>query len=317
MSSSSIALKKKKFEIEIIMVEPDGIGVYATFDGGYFTRTLSTVDVKKVFPELNVSNYVGAPAEYLFNKNDDITVFTYQGVLDINYWYYDSKDDHRFNYVEIDPGSIKGTRRIKFLNIYDGNPIPVEQVDQPLYLIFLYQILERTQPNSDGEYVIKSAVEIKWLDDESVPALSSGKDPISLLTSPKQEGLFAVLEFEGNNIASGEVRALTNRLRSELVGKGQLTIIERGKMEEILKEQAFQQTGCVSSECAVEVGKLLGVQNIITGSISKVGNIYSVEARAVSVESGEIIKTAVYDHSGDIGGLLTQGMRKVAEELGK
>ena len=24
-----------------------------------------------------------------------------------------------------------------------------------------------------------------------------------------------------------------------------------------------------------------------------------------------------YDHSGDIGGLLTQGMRKVAEELGK
>ena len=88
-------------------------------------------------------------------------------------------------------------------------------------------------------------------------------------------------------------------------------------MEEILKEQAFQQTGCVSSECAVEVGKMLGVQNIITGSISKVGTIYSVEARAVSVESGEIIKTAVYDHSGDIGGLLTQGMRKVAEELGK
>jgi hypothetical protein len=25
----------------------------------------------------------------------------------------------------------------------------------------------------------------------------------------------------------------------------------------------------------------------------------------------------VYDHSGDIGGLLTQGMKKVAEELGK
>ena len=130
-------------------------------------------------------------------------------------------------------------------------------------------------------------------------------------------GIIAVLEFEGNNISSSEVRALTNRLRSELVGKDQLTIIERGKMEEILKEQAFQQTGCVSSECAVEVGKMLGVQNIITGSISKVGNIYSVEARAVSVASGEIIKTAVYDHSGDIGGLLTQGMRKVAEELGK
>ena len=113
-------------------------------------------------------------------------------------------------------------------------------------------------------------------------------------------GFIAVLEFEGNDISPSEARALTNRLRSELVGKGQLTIIERGKMEEILKEQAFQQTGCVSSECAVEVGKMLGVQNIITGSISKVGTIYSVEARVVSVESGEIIKSATYDHYGNI-----------------
>ena len=145
-----------------------------------------------------------------------------------------------------------------------------------------------------------------------VPAVkSTGVSIVSI------SGFIAVLEFEGNNIPSGEVRALTDRLRSELVTIGQLTIIERGKMDEVLKEQAFQQTGCVSSECAVEVGKLLGVENIITGSISRVGTIYSVSARAFSVASGEIIKTAVYDHSGDIGGLLTQGMKKVAEELGK
>ena len=150
------------------------------------------------------------------------------------------------------------------------------------------------------------------------------KEPVSspVVTAVKSTGVsisgfIAVLEFEGNNISSGEVRALTDRLRSELVTIGQFTIIERGKMDEVLKEQAFQQTGCVSSECAVEVGKLLGVENIITGSISRVGTIYSVSARAFSVASGEIIKTAVYDHLGDIGGLLTQGMRKVAEELGK
>ena len=147
-------------------------------------------------------------------------------------------------------------------------------------------------------------------------------DPIPVITALKSSGVslsgfIAVIEFEGNNISSGEVRALTDRLRSELVTIGEFTIIERGKMDEVLKEQAFQQTGCVSSECAVEVGKLLGVENIITGSISRVGTIYSVSARAFSVASGEIIKIAVYDHSGDIGGLLTQGMRKVAEELGK
>ena len=88
-------------------------------------------------------------------------------------------------------------------------------------------------------------------------------------------------------------------------------------MEEVLKEQSFQQTGCVSSECAVEVGKLLGVEQIVSGNISKVGDYFSVTARVVSVSTGEIVRSTIYDHSGDIGGLLTQGMRKVAEELGK
>ena len=129
----------------------------------------------------------------------------------------------------------------------------------------------------------------------------------------------AVLDFEGIGVSQEEARALSNRFSSEflVLSSGRYVLVERQQMGEILQEQGLQQSGCVSSECAVEVGKLLGVENIITGSISKVGTIYSVEARAVSVESGEIIKTAVYDHSGDIGGLLTQGMRKVAEELGK
>ena len=165
---------------------------------------------------------------------------------------------------------------------------------------------------SSGLWVNDFLKEKESVSETSSPITTSVKSSGSSIS-----GFVAVLEFEGNGISSSEAKALSNRLRSELVTIGELTIIERGKMDEVLKEQAFQQTGCVSSECAVEVGKLLGVENIITGSISKVGTIYSVEARAVSVETGEIIKSAVYDHSGDIGGLLTQGMRKVAEELGK
>ena len=130
-------------------------------------------------------------------------------------------------------------------------------------------------------------------------------------------GAIAIVDFEGNGIASSEARALTDRLRTELLGTSQFKIIERGNMEEILQEQAFQQSGCVSSECAVEVGKLLSVENIIIGSISRVGSINSVTARVVSVETGEIIRTAVYDHTGDLGSLLTEGMKKVAQKLGE
>jgi len=34
-------------------------------------------------------------------------------------------------------------------------------------------------------------------------------------------------------------------------------------MEQILVEQGFQQSGCTTNECMVEVGKLIGVENIV------------------------------------------------------
>ena len=77
-------------------------------------------------------------------------------------------------------------------------------------------------------------------------------------------------------------------------------LLERGKMDEVLKEQGFQQTGCVTSECAVEVGNMLGVQQMIGGSIGKVGSIYTVSARVIDVQTGEVLKSANYDHIGDI-----------------
>ena len=125
----------------------------------------------------------------------------------------------------------------------------------------------------------------------------------------------AVVDFNGNNISDGEVRALTDRLRTELFNTKYFKVIEREMMQEVLKEQGFQQSGCTTDECMVEIGRLIGVEKIIGGSISKVGNIYSVSSRIVNVETGEIEKTEVYDHKGDIGQLLTEGMRMVAVGL--
>jgi curli biogenesis system outer membrane secretion channel CsgG len=147
----------------------------------------------------------------------------------------------------------------------------------------------------------------------SAPSVSSPKNDITELP-PLPETLtnIAVVDFNGNNISDGEVRALTDRLRVELFKTKYFKVIEREMMEEVLKEQGFQQSGCSTDECMVQIGRLIGVQKIIGGSISKVGNIYSVSSRIVNVETGEIEKTEVYDHIGEIGQLLTNGMREVA-----
>ena len=125
----------------------------------------------------------------------------------------------------------------------------------------------------------------------------------------------AVLDFDINNVSQSDVRALCDRLREELFKTKKYRVLERGMMEEIMKEQKFQLSGCVSTECIVEVGQLTGVQKMVGGSVSKVGSVYSVSSRIIDVETGEISNMSSYDHTGDMGGLLTQGMRIVAIEL--
>ena len=130
-----------------------------------------------------------------------------------------------------------------------------------------------------------------------------------------QEITIAVLDFEGKGVSQSETSTLTDRLRDEMFKTGVYIVLERGKMDEVLKEQGFQQTGCVTSECAVEVGNMLGVQQMIGGSIGKVGNIYTVSARVIDVQTGEVLKSTNHDHIGDIGQLLLKGMKTVVQQL--
>lgn len=55
------------------------------------------------------------------------------------------------------------------------------------------------------------------------------------------------------------------------------------------------------------MGQLLGVDQIVVGSVGKVGSVYSLNVRLVSVQTGEILQTQVADVQGDLARLLTQG----------
>lgn len=103
----------------------------------------------------------------------------------------------------------------------------------------------------------------------------------------EQKPTVAVLKLSGGGFAAEDLEGFSNRLRVELFETGAFTVVEREQMEAILKEQGFQQTGCTNAECAVEVGQMLNVQFMITGSLDKVGNIYTINLRKVDVESGE------------------------------
>ncbi|MCB0283889.1 MAG: hypothetical protein KDF60_14985 [Calditrichaeota bacterium] len=137
-----------------------------------------------------------------------------------------------------------------------------------------------------------------------------------ILTSFQIEKIpIAIIDLDANGISISEVKTLTDRLRNELFYSKKFQVLEREKMEEILVEQGFQQSGCTSNECLVEAGKLINVKHIIGGSVGKVGQTYTVSLRMIDVEKGKIISIATQDYKGQIDGLLTFVIPKISKEI--
>lgn len=132
---------------------------------------------------------------------------------------------------------------------------------------------------------------------------------------PGNRTQIAVLNLETPALDAGAGLVLSDRLRSELVGTGAFRVIEREKMNTILREQGFQRSGCTSDACAVEIGKILNISKICAGSVGRVGSIYTVNLRLIDVHSGEIMISLTADCEGPVETLLTETMKKLAAEL--
>ena len=150
-------------------------------------------------------------------------------------------------------------------------------------------------------YIIKDNDEAE----PAVPVAASGISPLTI----------AILDFEGIGVSAQEARVLTNRLGTHMVQLGRYQVIERGQMEQILTEQDFQMTGCTSNECAVEIGQLIGAQQMLAGSFGKLGTVYTIDMRIIDVLTGRITKTTSYDIEGSINRLLTEGLAEAVKRI--
>ena len=134
----------------------------------------------------------------------------------------------------------------------------------------------------------------------------------SILLSQTQ---IAVVDFEALGVSNEDARALTNRLMVEMHRTNKFMVLEREMLDKIIEEQKFQLSGCNSDVCLVELGQIANVQQIVGGTISKVGDIYTITARLISVETGEVVESALFDHSGNISQLMKSGMENIATQL--
>jgi TolB-like protein len=111
----------------------------------------------------------------------------------------------------------------------------------------------------------------------------------SMLTNPK----IAVIPFsyiDNKPDIDGAGAIISERLTNRIVQTKSYKVIDRQNLEKILQEQKFQASGLVDSETAKSLGKILGVEAIVTGTMSQmVGNKIEVYAKLIKTETAEIL----------------------------
>lgn len=127
----------------------------------------------------------------------------------------------------------------------------------------------------------------------------------------------AVMPFTaGSSFDSGALVGLSSAMGTQLVKTGKFRVLEREQVDAILREQSFQQSGaCDGGECAIEVGKLLSVDRLVVGHVAKVGDIFTLSARLVNVESGITERSVTRNGSTKPETVLTRAIPLAAKEL--
>tara|TARA_B100000315_G_scaffold223352_1_gene228069 strand:+ start:1020 stop:3899 length:2880 start_codon:yes stop_codon:yes gene_type:complete len=125
----------------------------------------------------------------------------------------------------------------------------------------------------------------------------------------------AVIQFESEKISKSRVRSLTDRLRTELEDAGIYNVMDKKSMEDILDEGDFEYDDCISTDCAIEVGIIVGSDRIITGSMSRADKSYTISASIIDIESGKIINQHSIDCSCPLQTFRTETILQMAAAL--
>ncbi|MBI5410915.1 MAG: hypothetical protein HZA21_02880, partial [Nitrospirae bacterium] len=128
---------------------------------------------------------------------------------------------------------------------------------------------------------------------DALPRVSSGassaaKFPSSLVVS--------VLYFEDrtrNPELGWMKKGLADMLVAELARIPSVLVVQRQRLEEVVREQTLQLSGRVADESTVRIGRLAGATVLVAGSVTATNGQLRIDAQVMGVEQGTVLGTAV------------------------
>ena len=98
--------------------------------------------------------------------------------------------------------------------------------------------------------------------------------------------MLAILNIRSDFTAFSEY--IISELNAHIVNDGFFSLVDRQELDQIRTEQNFQLSGDVDDNSALAIGKMLGAQTIITGTVSPLGSQWRIQIRALDVQTAQV-----------------------------
>ncbi len=137
--------------------------------------------------------------------------------------------------------------------------------------------------------IVADAPPMARVEEERAPVAPRIRESKKIKLVGERLGL-AILPFENKGASRDLGDIVLDKMITALVNKERFKILERAQLEKILEEQQLGQTGIIDVSTAARIGKGIGVDAMILGSVAVAQNgSVSIDARVIDTESAKII----------------------------
>lgn len=150
-------------------------------------------------------------------------------------------------------------------------------------LALVVVVMDWVQLSSDSPIETASSPAGKSSISEAIESIS-----VELSTQMLDEGArnISVLEFTDiNGYESTLGKFVAEELMTNFVIDGNFHVVESREYDRILQEHAMYADGLFDPKTIPELQKLVGVDSLVTGTVTTLGNHFSLSVRAISVET--------------------------------
>ncbi len=126
----------------------------------------------------------------------------------------------------------------------------------------------------------------------ALSASAPGRESLANIAPRKTVAVLYFDNYTGRADYDPLGKGIATMMITDLSSVQEIQIVERDRLQDLVKEIDNQGTKYFDSTTAVKVGKLTGAQYVVVGAVGAVQPQIRIDTRVVKVETGEIVKSA-------------------------